>query len=93
MALQLTPSDAPTQVNLGNAYLMLGREGEALQAFRRAVELEPAYGGGWLSLGGALERDNRIEEAIRAYEQAALADPNNRTFVRERVLLLREKRP
>ena len=66
---------------------------EALQAFRRAVELEPAYGGGWLSLGGALERDNRIEEAIRAYEQAALADPNNRTFVRERVLLLREKRP
>ena len=33
------------QVNLGNAYAMLGREREALQAFRRAVELEPAYGG------------------------------------------------
>ena len=45
MALQLTSSDAPTQVNLGNAYLMLGQEGEALRAFRRAVEFEPAYGG------------------------------------------------
>ena len=35
-ALQFTPTDAPTQVNLGNAYAMLGREEEALQAFRRA---------------------------------------------------------
>lgn len=59
----------------------LEREGqidEAIDAYRRAVELDPASSGIWTELAGLYARRNRPDEAIEAGNEALDRNPDDR---------------
>ncbi|MCA9943698.1 MAG: peptidylprolyl isomerase [Anaerolineales bacterium] len=49
---------------------------EAVAALRSGLELQPDNATAWVRAGQLYQRIERYEEAIEAYEQALLADPN-----------------
>jgi tetratricopeptide (TPR) repeat protein len=63
-AAKLNPNDLQAQVSLGKANSMLGRGGEAAEAYWRATEIAPRDGSAWLGLGTAylqqVENDARL---------------------------------
>lgn len=81
-ALQEAPS-ARLWYSLGNLHLGKGDEGEAIDAYREAVKLDPGHGDARFNLALALERENRIREAAGALE--GIDDPVARGH-RERLL-------
>jgi tetratricopeptide (TPR) repeat protein len=62
---------------LGNALRRLGRPGEALPAYRRAIELDPKLAHAHRVLGIALVELGRPGEALPAYRRAIELDPND----------------
>jgi predicted Zn-dependent protease len=61
----------------GNTALAIGELDEAAKYFRQVSEQDPQFQEGWLSLGMALYKLDRYEEAIEACKRAAKIDPNN----------------
>lgn len=47
-----------------------GNEPAALEAYRRALEIDPSYHAAWIQMGELLSRMNRDEEAIDALKRA-----------------------
>lgn len=72
-ALALQPS-ATAQNNLGLALTSLKKLGAAIQALRRATELDPDRADAWANLANALRRVERNEEAVAAYRRALAID-------------------
>jgi tetratricopeptide (TPR) repeat protein len=56
--------------NLGNVLLRLGQRGEAVDAYRRALDLRPDYHPSWNNLGNALEEAGDLDGAAEAYALA-----------------------
>ena len=56
----------------------LGRDEEAVESYRKAIEIEPESVWYWTRLGPALERLDRIEEAAQAYRKATALEPKPR---------------
>jgi tetratricopeptide (TPR) repeat protein len=50
---------------------------EALQEFRKALELKPDYTTCYYNLGVVLEDQNRTEEAAESFRQALRLDPEH----------------
>ncbi len=74
--LRLDPLDPDSLTLLGNVYYGQGRLDQAVPLFERSVALSPnTYA--FSSLGAALSKLGKHEEAIRAFEQAATADPQH----------------
>jgi Flp pilus assembly protein TadD len=69
--------DADTQNNLGLTLLNQGKIGEAIAAFRKAIQLDPNDSIYHNNLGLALKNQGKIEEAIAAYRKAIQIDPNS----------------
>ncbi len=61
--------------DLGDVYLALARRPEALDAYRRATELDPTLALPWNSLGNLYRADERLAEAEAAYRRASQLDP------------------
>jgi tetratricopeptide (TPR) repeat protein len=61
--------------NTGNALTDLGRNEEAIEAYRQAISVDPKYAYPYQGLGNALISLGRREEAIEAYRQAISVDP------------------
>jgi len=59
----------------GAALVVLGRYEEALQAFDKAIELDPQYADAWNNKGVALYELGRYKEALQAYDKAIELDP------------------
>jgi tetratricopeptide (TPR) repeat protein len=77
-ALELDPLSPPVNSNMGFALLAMGRAEEAVERFRRAVEIEPSFSGGYRGLAKAYaDALNQPEEAIRYARKAIEADPGN----------------
>lgn len=73
-AIELNPD--PRYYNrLGIALRRDNRENEAVDAFRKAVELDPTYSVGYVGLGGAYVSLGRFDDAIEAYTTALELDP------------------
>ncbi|MDX1777173.1 MAG: tetratricopeptide repeat protein, partial [Desulfobulbales bacterium] len=68
-----SPNLARAHGNLGKAYGSIGDHKKAEQFFRQALELDPLNGLSYISLGAALENQDRISEALAVYNKA-LAD-------------------
>lgn len=67
---------ATTELNrLGYQLLADDRAAAALSVFRLNVDMHPRYANGWDSLGEALFRTDRHEEALAAYQRAYELDP------------------
>lgn len=63
----IAPGVPEVQLQLGRAYLLVGRTNDAEEALRRAVKMEPRLLAGWIDLGALLARDGRQAEAAQAY--------------------------
>jgi tetratricopeptide (TPR) repeat protein len=61
----------------GHGHLALGELAEAAAAYRRCVELDPAFFDGWHALGMAEMKLGHYPEAIAAGEQAVTLRPND----------------
>jgi tetratricopeptide (TPR) repeat protein len=73
-AMSATPDNAWVARNLGSAYFRSDRFEDAIEVYRRSLELQPnpiAY----TNLGTALFYEGRHEEAIAAFEKAADLSP------------------
>ncbi len=66
-ASAIAPGVPEVQLQLGRAYLLVGRSKDAEEALRRAVKVEPRLLAGWVELGSLLARNGRAEDAADAY--------------------------
>ncbi len=73
--LRAAPDSALVADVLGSARMALGQPEAALDAFRRATELEPGWSDGHLHLAQALVRLNRPAEALEPASRAAMLTP------------------
>ncbi len=73
--LQQHPEDASAHNELGVLYYQQGRQGAALDCFRRATELDPRHARAHSNLGACFNDRGRNGEAITCYEKALDIDP------------------
>jgi hypothetical protein len=71
----VTSRDAVTALSEGNVLRRTGRVADALSAYRRAVELEPAFASGHYNLAIALREQGDLRGAVLAFRTAARLDP------------------
>jgi tetratricopeptide (TPR) repeat protein len=62
----------------------MGRYKEALQAFDKAIELQPNYAGAWAHKGETLQKMERYKEAEQVLQKALEIDPEY-SYARERL--------
>ena len=85
-ALLIDPADAAAHAGIGQIHLQSGRDTGAVDALRRATDLEPANGETRYALASALERLGRTAEAAQHFARAeqaqrlALADRRREMF-------------
>ncbi|MEP7016093.1 MAG: tetratricopeptide repeat protein [Verrucomicrobiota bacterium] len=60
-----------------NGDLAVGELGNAVEKYRRCIELDPDFFDGWHALGMALMKLGRYEEAIEAGKRSTQLRPND----------------
>ncbi|MBL4573420.1 MAG: tetratricopeptide repeat protein [Gammaproteobacteria bacterium] len=71
-------SNNDSQVHImANTYNNAGEADKAIAVYQKAVEVMPGNAFFDRSLGRILEQENRIEDALRAYESAAAKNPDS----------------
>lgn len=73
--LESQPDDASVQLLAGRAYLNSAQLKRAETAFTRVLELDPADHYARFALGKALQRQNRLAEALAQLRMAVAMDP------------------
>jgi TolB-like protein/Tfp pilus assembly protein PilF len=76
-ALRLDPLSVPILVDAATLYIESGDQARSLSAARKALELDPTSAFARVNLGLALAAQNRLPEALVAFEEAAAAEPEN----------------
>lgn len=75
------PTSAEALYGLGSAYLSLQKTAEARESFEGATKLHAAYpdtlGNAWNNLGILATQNDRIDEAIRCFQQALQLNPDH----------------
>jgi tetratricopeptide (TPR) repeat protein len=77
LALQREPTDDVLYLGLATAYEKLGRQGDAEQAFRRAIELRPHYWGAYNMLGAYYYRSGKYDDALAMFQQVVALTPDS----------------
>jgi tetratricopeptide (TPR) repeat protein len=72
----LAPQAEESHLHLGEALRQQGRFSDALEEYREAVRLNPAWAQARVNLGVTLAGLGRLDEAIGAYEKALSLDSN-----------------
>ncbi len=78
--LKTTPDDADGWAILGRSYSALGRQSEALQAYKKVIELRPKDAQGYADIADAIATDNgnRLDgEPEKLIAKALTLDPDN----------------
>ncbi len=75
---------------LGFCHFKLGEHQRAIEAFERAIEIEPGAAINYANIGTNLRELGRLEEACRMYEHALELDPDL-DFARDNLAKLRGK--
>lgn len=75
------PTPELTYLNLGLLYASGGRTDEAIDAFRKSVEINPRYFQAHYELASILDSSGNLEEAAREYEVAGAAYGDNGEFL------------
>ena len=70
------PKSAVLHAMLGSALSGMGRGDDAIAAFRMSQKLDPLYAEAWLNEGNEWRRQDRPEEALRAYRAAIARAPD-----------------
>lgn len=79
-AIALNPSNDSQVHVMANTYNNAGQPDKAISIYRAGIEVMPSNGFLDRSLGRILEQENRYEEALSAYEAAALKDPESKFY-------------
>lgn len=88
-ALGLEPDYLVTWNNLGNLLAdKLQRIDEAEKTYREALVRDPAYGLIWLNLGRLLDKQQRLDEALQAYEKGKALQGELSPFWQQRYINL-----
>ena len=77
--LRSNSSDASAHRGRGNTLLALRRYSEALEAFERAIALDPRAST-YMNMSKVFLKLNRVNEALDALERAIELDPNNADY-------------
>jgi tetratricopeptide (TPR) repeat protein len=72
----LENGSAEVWFNKGIALNDLGKYDDAMQAFDKAIELDPKFALPWNNKGLILDNQGKLDEAIKAYDEATSLDPN-----------------
>ncbi|HHH39516.1 MAG TPA: hypothetical protein ENK50_08075 [Sedimenticola sp.] len=75
LALQLDPGDEENYGTLGLARYMLGEYGLAEELLREALAINGNYALAWMWLGLTLEKEGKLNPAIRHYRHAVRLEP------------------
>ncbi len=67
--LKMNPRDSFVQHAMALEYIKLGNDEQAMVLFEEILNREPGYIGSYYHLGKLLERSNKTEEAVKAYEK------------------------
>jgi len=67
--LKVNPNDSFVQHALALEYIKLGDDEGARSLFEELLNREPGYVGSYYHLAKLLERNDKIDEAIRVYEK------------------------
>lgn len=78
-ALQLDPSLAKAYFVIAKGLLAMGQPGVEAN-LRRAIALDPKFARAWAQLGWLSLRAKKYDDAVKAYEHASLASPNNADY-------------
>ncbi|MFT6093982.1 MAG: tetratricopeptide (TPR) repeat protein [Pseudohongiellaceae bacterium] len=76
-AIELNPTNDSQVHVMANTYNNAGEADKAIQIYQAGVKAIPSNGFFDRSLGRILEQEGRLEEALRAYEGAALKNPDS----------------
>src|SRR2546425_12696452 len=68
--------DPDSWYNEGNAKMKEGKNEDAITAYTKATEVNPAYTSAWNNKGIAMHRLKRYEEAIICYDNVIVIDSN-----------------
>jgi tetratricopeptide (TPR) repeat protein len=71
------PGNATAYNDLGNLLLLAGREGEAEDAYRRALEIDPGSVSAHFNLAVLLQQNGRLEEAREQFQQLIEISPRH----------------
>lgn len=63
---------------LGVSYVREGKIDKGITQFENAVKLQPGYVTAWNNLGDAYEKNKDMKNALKAFEEVLLFDPNNK---------------
>jgi len=69
------PSNAGKRYESGESAAAKGKWSQAEEQFRAALAIYPQYASAWSELGRALQRQNRLNEAVDALNKACETDP------------------
>jgi tetratricopeptide (TPR) repeat protein len=75
-ALAFTRKNLVANINIGAAYMLQGRNTEALQHYLAALQIKPDNAKAQYNLGVALASLGRTDEAVKHYRIALLIDPS-----------------
>ena len=75
-AIEVTQNNYMAYNNRGNAYGRSGRYSEAIDDYKQAIRINPAYANARYNFGVVYEKLDRPNEAIDAYEQAIRIKPD-----------------
>ncbi|VVB70018.1 Beta-barrel assembly-enhancing protease [uncultured archaeon] len=70
-------SEAASWLNQGIALANQSKYDEAIQAFDKAIKINPQYEAAWFLKGAALNRQGMYADAIQAYDKAIEINPGN----------------
>lgn len=73
--IEVLPSDARVQQDLGLCFLRVGKLNDAIVSFRASTQLDPKYAAAFCNLGLALEDVGDTASALDALQQAHRLDP------------------
>ncbi|MFZ0961636.1 MAG: tetratricopeptide repeat protein [Terriglobia bacterium] len=77
-AIQLAPTDANLENELGIVYTGLNNVEGAVQAFQKAADLDPQHAGQfYFNLGGVYWNHGQVDAAAQAFKKCLQADPDN----------------
>ena len=62
---------------LGNIFFEVGKLEEAINSYKKSIEIKPNFCSPYNNLGVAYEKKNQRDEAINCYKKSIEIDPNN----------------